>query len=364
MAVRVLHVLNGLGNGGAEAFIMNMYRNIDKDKVQFDFLVRSTDNSKYEDEIKKLGGRVFVTASFPKEVWKNYKETKKFFHEHKEYDIVHVHANSLVYLLPLKLAKKYRIKCRIMHSHNTRSAKSVYGFLHNYNKKRIGRYVTNCFACSTIAGNWMFNGDFTIIKNAIDTNKFIFNKDVRNRIRKELRIDDKFVVGHIGRFTYQKNHKFVLEIFNEILKINSNAVLLLLGEGELKTEIIERARLMKIEDKIIFLGTKNNIYDFLNGFDVFLFPSFFEGLPVSLVEAQASGVPCIISDVISNETIVTNVVKRKSLKDSAKDWAKKTIEVSAKNERKNMYSEIKNAGFDMENAVKELENFYMQFERM
>ena len=361
MAIKVLQVLNGLGHGGAEAFVMNMYRNIDRDKVQFDFLVRSTDNSKYEEEVKRLGGKIFITSPFPAAFWKNYKETKKFFREHTDYDIIHVHANSLIYLLPLKLSKKYGVKCRVIHSHNTRSAKSIYKIIHDYNKKKIEKYATQCFACSSIAGKWMFDGEFDIIKNAIDTNKFTFNQETRNKVRRMLKIDDKFVVGHVGRFTYQKNHKFVLEIFREIVKLNPNAVLLLIGEGELKTEVAEKANLMGIDEKIIFLGTKDNISDFLNSFDVFIFPSFFEGLPIALVEAQASGVPCLISDVISNETIVTDVVKKKSLEDSVQDWAKEAINWALKTERKNMYQEIVDSGFDMSSAVKTLENFYLQF---
>lgn len=359
MAVKVLQVLNGLGHGGAEAFVMNMYRNIDRGEVQFDFLVRSTDNSNYEEEVKQLGGKIYVTAPFPKNVIKNWTETKYFFKIHRDYDIVHVHANSLLYLLPLKLAKKYGVKCRIIHSHNTRSAKKVYNILHNYNKRRVKKYTTDYFACSKIAGEWMFNSHFNIIKNAIDTNKFRYNRNMRNELRKELNISNKFVVGHVGRFTHQKNHAFLIEVFKEILKCKNDAILVLIGDGELRSEVYEKVRKLGIEDNVVFCGSKGNVADYLNIFDVFLFPSYFEGLPIALIEAQASGIPCVISDTISDEILVTDLVHRKSLKSEAREWAEEIINLDNGYERKDRYQEIVDAGFDMNHSVQELQNFYL-----
>lgn len=359
MKIRVLHVLNGLGHGGAEAFVMNMYRNMDREKVQFDFLVRSEDNSNYEEEVKRLGGKIYITASFPKNIIKNWMETVSFFRTHQEYDVVHVHANSLLYLLPLKLAKRYGVKCRIMHSHSTRSEKKFYSFIHNFNKKRVKRYVTDCFACSKKAGKWMFDCQFEVVKNAIDTKKYIFNEDMRNKIRNELAISNKYVIGHVGRFTYPKNHRFILEIFEKILKYRNDVILVLVGDGELKEEIEEKAKAKGIFNEIIFTGNKENVCDYLNAFDVFLFPSNFEGLGIVVIEAQASGLPCLVSDVIPEEAIITENVTKKSLNDSSEEWGK-VITQQVIRERPNMYQEIKNAGFDMEDSVKDMEEFYLK----
>lgn len=359
MKIKVLHVLNGLGHGGAEAFVMNMYRNIDRDKIQFDFLVRSTDNSNYEEEVKKLGGRIYVTAPFPKNAIKNWIQTKSFFSTHQEYDIVHVHANSLLYLLPLKLAKKYGVKCRIIHSHNTRSAKKIYNIIHDFNKTRIKKYATDCFACSKIAGEWMFNSHFVIIKNAIDTNKFSYNRHMRNELRKELKISNKFVIGHVGRFTYQKNHIFLIEVFKEVLKCKTDAILVLVGDGELKNDVYEKVKKLGIADKVLFAGAQKNVADYLNVFDVLLFPSYFEGLPIALIEAQASGVSCVISDTISDEILVTDLVYRKSLKSEAREWAEEIINLDNAHERRSRYQDIVDAGFDMNHSVQVLQNFYL-----
>lgn len=360
MAVKVLHVLNGMGHGGAEAFIMNMYRNIDRNKVHFDFLVRSVDNSKYEEEVRRLGGRIFVTAPFPQKILKNYIETRRFFEQHRDYDIIHVHANSLLYLLPLKLAKKHDIKCRIIHSHSTRSAKKIHRFIHNFNKKRIEKYATDFFACSVSAGKWMFSQNFHVIKNAINTNNFLFNHNTRNKMRNKLNVVDNLVIGHVGRFAYPKNHKFILSIFKEILAHNSNAVLILVGNGELYMEMHERAKLLKIEDNIIFCGNKDNVNEYLNAFDIFVFPSFFEGLGIALIEAQATGLQCVVSDRIEDEAIITENVFKLSLDEQPNEWAKAILRLANK-ERKNMSQEIINAGYDMNSAMKKMEDFYLQY---
>ncbi|WP_010200274.1 glycosyltransferase [Bacillus sp. m3-13] len=203
--IRVLHVLNGLGSGGTESFIMNIYRNIDRSKVQFDFLIRSTKDNLLKNEIEKLGGKVYITSEFPRHFIKNYREINEFFKRNKDYNIVHVHANALMYVKPLKIAKKYGVNCRIIHSHNTQTANNpLYKYIHHWNKRFISEQATDFFACSKMAGDWMFNNSYKVINNAIDVNKFQFNEEKRKKVRELFKLENKFVIGHIGRFTYQK----------------------------------------------------------------------------------------------------------------------------------------------------------------
>ena len=214
--VRVLHIINGLGSGGAESFLMNMYRNIDREKIQFDFLLRSEENM-YKDELEKMGSKVYVTASFPKHFMKNYCETKKFLKEHK-YEVIHVHANALLYLTALILAKKEGVKCRIVHSHSISAKYPVLKIIHNFNKNLLHFWATDYLACSEDAGKWMFKKQYTHIKNSTDLDKFRFNRRKRECVREELGIDeDVFVIGHIGRFLPVKNHSFILSVFKSII---------------------------------------------------------------------------------------------------------------------------------------------------
>lgn len=359
--IRVLHVLNNLGYGGAEAFIMNIYRNIDRDKIQFDFLVRSHLNEKYEEEIKKLGGNIYITSPFPKKIIKNYKETKQFFKEnYKKYNIVHVHANSLLYMLPLKLAKKYEIRTRIIHSHSTQSQSIIFKIIHKFNKIRINKYANVFFACTPDAGKWMFKTNFSVINNAIDIDKYKYDSQVRVKIRKELNIQNKLVIGHVGRLTKVKNHLFLLRIFKEILKINNNAMLLLVGDGELKSELEKQCYELNIEKKVIFLGNKSNVNEYLNAMDIFVFPSLYEGLGISVIEAQCSGLPCIVSENIPKEAFLTDDIHVISLTTPIEQWVNKILKYSCNYKRLDISRTVAEAGFDIKNNAKKIQQFYWE----
>lgn len=360
--VRILHILNGLGSGGTESFIMSIYRKIDRNKIQFDFLIRTKENNILKEEIEKLGGRIYITSDFPREIIKNYKELERFFVEHKEYEIIHVHANSLLYVKPLLIAKNHNIKTRIIHSHNTQTANNYfYKFIHNWNKKFIATKATHFFACSSLAGDWMFNNKYQIINNAIDLKKFSYNKNSRIRIREEFSLDNKFVIGNIARFTEQKNHLFLLDIFNEVLKKNSNAVLMLVGSGKLIKRVEEKVVDLGIQNNVIFTGERNDVPDILSAIDIFLLPSLFEGLGIVLIEAQNNGLKCFASkNVIPKEAKVTKLMNFISLEKNAAYWAEKIFEESKNLERKNMSNEIKNAGFDIIDISGKLEEFYIK----
>lgn len=359
--MRVLHVITGMGSGGAEAFIMNIYRNIDTTKVQFDFLLRATGQDMYFPEIEAMGGRIFITPSFPKEAWGNYVETKKFFAEHQEYDVIHVHGNALIYMTALVLAKQAGIKCRIMHSHNTKARKPLFRLVHETNKQFIGSLANAHFACSQVAGEWMFKDeDFQVVNNAIAVDRFSFNEDYRKAIRAEFNLDGKFVVGHIGRFLNAKNHAFIVKVFAEIQKREADAVLLLVGTGgPLEGDVRNQVKELGLEKNVIFTGERNDVYKLIQAMDVLLFPSIYEGLPVTLVEAQASGLVCFISENITAEVCLTDLVKVKSLETPAADWATAILAYRDGYERKDMHDQITAAGYNMQAVAKELEQFYL-----
>lgn len=329
MSIRVLHVLNNLGTGGAESFVMNVYRNIDREKVQFDFLIRSTQNGPMLEEIQAMGGKVFIQPAFPRHVRQNYKALDEFLKTHaREYQAIHVHANSLIYVKPLQLAMKYGIPRRIIHSHSTKSSALV---LHRLNINRIDKWVTDRFACSEVAGEWMFPGkNYRVITNGIDLPRFAFDAQNRDEIRKKLHIEDKTVIGHVGRFTPQKNHPFVVEVFEAYHRKNPDSVLLLVGEGEDKERIWNQVLQKGLFDDVIFTGAVSDVWKYLSAMDAFLFPSLWEGFPVTLVETQVNGLPVLVSDKVTKTTKLSENVFFLDVNLSPDKWSKKISEISRK----------------------------------
>lgn len=356
---RVLHIIDGMGSGGAEAFIMNLYRNIDRNKVQFDFLLRYDEDMHFK-EIKDLGGRIFMTAPFPSQPWQNYQDTKNFFAEHNDYDIIHVHANALIYMTALSLAKKAGIRCRVMHSHNTQARKPLYRLIHETNKLFIDRLSTHQVACSSAAGQWMFNNeDYSVVNNGIDVKKYLFDQTSRDEIRQELNLEGKFVVGHIGRFLRSKNHLFLLDIFSEIYKQNKDAVLLLIGTGLLEKEIKQKVQELGLEEVVIFAGVRNDIEKVFQAMDVFLFPSLFEGLGIVAVEAQAAGLHTLVSEAVPKEAFLTDRIEQLSLQDSKEKWATKVLGYQHDFDRPNTYEELQTGGYDIKTVAKAMEDYYI-----
>lgn len=357
MIIRVLHVLNNLGSGGAESFVMNVYRNIDRSKVQFDFLIRSKENGAILKEIERMGGKVTILPSFPTQFLANYKELDRYLKVHaKEYKAIHVHANSLVYVKPLALGKKYGIEKRIIHSHNTRSAA---GFLHRMNINRIDKWVTDRFACSNMAGDFMFpNKEFRFIPNGIELEKFRFSQETRERIRAKLEIGDTTtLIGHVGRFSYQKNHEKLLDIFTDYHKLNPSSKLMLIGDGEEKEKIHNLVLKKGIKDHVIFAGVVSNVNEYLSAMDVFCLPSYYEGLAIVLIEAQAASLPCIASSSTSPESNCGNVVY-KSLEESPSSWASSIYKMIVNGRHES--DKEKMARFDIRAVARSLEVFYLR----
>lgn len=354
--VRVLHVLTGLSSGGAESFIMNMYRNMDRKKVQFDFLLRSTENV-YEEELRKMGSRVYVTAAFPKHFIQNALQTSRFFREHR-YDIIHVHANALLYMFALNCARRNGVKCRIIHSHNSAMAHMRLLPIHNANKKRIHKLATDFFACSESAGKWMFDGDFTVVHNAIDLDTFAYDAQKREKLRTELGIGEQnLVLGHIGRFAAQKNHSFLIDIFAEVVKAMPESKLVLLGDGELREAAEDKVRKLNLSDRVLFLGTRKDVAELVNVFDLFVFPSLYEGLAIVALEAQANGLPVVCSEQLADQTLFGTTRHKLSLNENAVAWAKYILSVDST--RQDLRSTLAEAGYDIRKEAQKLQNFYL-----
>lgn len=356
-AVRVLHVIAGLGSGGAERIVMEWYRRIDRERFQFDFLIRSDENI-YLDEITRLGGNVFCAPEFPQNIRANYMYTRRLL-EKKDYKIIHVHGNALIYIYPLIVAEKMKDTCRIMHSHNTRTASPLYYPIHWFNRKRIGKLSDVKLACSKDAGEWMFGtgSNCTIIQNGIEIENFRFQKDVRAVYRKRLGVENQFVVGNVARFLPSKNHLFLLQIFCELLLLNADSILLLAGEGREKEKIEKKAKQLGIFSKVRFLGVRNDVSELMQAMDIFVLPSRFEGLGIVLIEAQFAGLHCIASDTIPRESAVSDRIDYVSLKESPQTWARKIL-AHHNSDRNLKYLSGMNYEYDINSAVKKLEQVY------
>ena len=304
--IRVLHVVTVMDVGGIETTIMNYMRHLDPTKVKFDFLVHRTTKGYFDDEIKKLGGTIHQAPSFSfKNIPVYSKFVDQFFKDH-DYDIVHSHLDSLSYF-PLKGAMNNDVKVRIAHSHVNGFDRNITYPIRQVFKKMIPQSATHFMACSQSAGEFMFGTrDFDILLNPIDINKFQFNLEKRNLLRDELNIGDKILIGHVGRFDTAKNHKFILELADALP--NDQYHFILLGAGVLKDEIIQSAQDMNISN-MTFLGIKDNVYEYLSAMDIFILPSFYEGLGIVAIEAQVSGLPAIISEGVSPSVAITSRVK-------------------------------------------------------
>ena len=358
--MRVLQVLGNLGYGGIETFLMNVYRHIDRDKIQFDFLVRSDNNGEKVQEIESMGGRVFFSPSFIRHPVANYIFVRKFFKNHaEEYDAVHVHCNSFIYPLPVALAHKHKIKTIILHSHNTCNHGKLITLYHRFNERRYDKYLSYRFACSEEAGKWMFeNKPFSVVHNGIDLDVFRIDNENKARSRNKLGLAEKdLVIGHVGRFAEQKNHSFIIDIFSELHKQSENYKLLLVGDGELKENVLNRVMELGLTDSVVFTGNVSNVQDYMQAMDLFILSSKYEGLGIVGIEAQACGLPCVFSTEVPNEAKIIEKVEFVSLEDKQK-WIE-TIEKMVTLPKTVNTDIIRAAGYDIDETAKKLEDIYL-----
>lgn len=360
--LRVLQILTGLDRGGMETMTMNYYRNIDRARVQFDFLLHREKVGDYEAEALALGAQIFRV---PRQNPLNpgyWHALNRFFDKHN-YQIVHVQLDCMS-ALPLFVAKSHGIPVRIAHSHNSRQDKDIKYPLKLLCKHFIRHEATDLLACGVDAGRWMFGTDnFTVLKNAISVDDFAYNEERRSRVRMELGIArNAFVVGHVGRFVPSKNHSFILEVFSTLLSSYPNAVLLLVGNGELRLETERLTNELGIADSVRFLGVRSDVPDIMQAMDVFFMPSLYEGLPLVLVEAQAAGLPCVISDSIPVDCdIDSRLIFRFSLDESRNEWAKAILSQKVREESRSAGSAaVRCAGFDIKQTTSFLEQYYYQ----
>lgn len=367
--IRILHVIRSMNMAGSETMIMNLYRNIDRNKIQFDFLVDVDFDCDYDEEIKLMGGKIYRLPRFKLvNIIKYIFHCVKFFKEHKEFLVVHGHIGSTAPIY-LSIAKLYGIPT-IAHSHSEGriiNLKSIAYRLISYPTRFIADYF---FACSYQAGVNRFGkgvvikNSFSIWSNAIDFDVFKFNPRIREIVRDKFYLNNKLVIGHVGRLSLPKNHSFLLDIFNEIQKMKANSILLLVGEGELRLELMRKCEVLGLKDKVIFMGIEKDVSDILQAMDIFVFPSIYEGIPLSIIEAQASGLPIIASEAVPKEAVIIGGhAKRISLNKGEKYWAESILNFADIYSENNRGTDIDTFKFDVKLTAQQLEEFYLSIDK-
>ena len=361
--IRVLHVVVNMNRGGAETFIMNLYRNIDRSRIQFDFLTCKP--GVFDREIKEMGGIIY-RIPYLSDVgpFKYQKRLKSFFLKHPEYKILHSHLDKVSGMV-CKVAERSGIPIRIAHSHNTESeGNRVYKLYKWYLGTHIRNNATHYAACSLKAAEWLFGNSLipaNIIKNGVESQSFSFSESRRRLVRQNLNLkEDALVIGHIGRFHLQKNHAFLIEIFAETLRFYPNAILLLVGDGPLRKRMERLAVRRRVKDRVLFLGVREDIPDLLQAFDLMLFPSHHEGLPVTIIEAQAAGLPCILSEHITQEVdLGIQLIHYARLSDKEEWLTKIRYFANQEFDRKISESALAVKGFDIRLTAEWMNEFYI-----
>lgn len=367
--IRVLHSVSNMDRAGIETMLMNYYRHIDKTKIQFDFLCNKKKPGAYDDEIKRLGGNIYHSPGLnPLNFFKYEKFMLEIFENNEDIKIMHSHNGELAYQ-SLRGAYNYGIKTRICHAHNTKMEQNLKKPLKLLYKTQLKKVANYFWGCGTDAIKFYFGDkiikekNYFILHNAIEIEKFVYNEEKRNELRKTLDLQDKFVIGNVGRFMEQKNHTFILDLFQVILKKEPNAILMLIGDGELENKIRDKAHTLKIDKSIKFMGNINNVNDMYQVMDVFLLPSLFEGLPVVGIEAQTAGLKCFFSSNITKEVDITNNSIFLDLeRDSLDKWSNEIL-LHKKYERKDLTEIIKKSGYSIEEEAKKLEQIYLEMSK-
>lgn len=361
--IRVAMIMGKMIGGGVEAVVMNYYRHIDKRKIQFDFIIDEDSISVPEKEITNMGGRIYRVHPY-QQVFSYMKDLKEIFVENN-YKIVHSHINSLS-VIPLRVAKKCRIPVRIAHNHSTAAPGEYKKNLMKYILRFFSNvYPTHYMSPTKYAGEWLFgkkvaNNELFVLKNAIEVEKFVYNEIIRKKLREELHYSEAdFVIGNIGRLVWQKNQKFVIDVFAEVKKTHPNAKLLIVGDGPMKEELIEHAKNMRIFDNVLLLPNSPNVQDYYQAMDFFLFPSNYEGLGMVAIEAQVSGLPVLGSTMIPEDVNITELFEKVNLEKNVTEWAKHVVKPSKK--RFSFIKEITKAGYEINQSADVLEELYLNY---
>lgn len=362
--MKVLNVMtSGLEYNGIGMSVLNYFRNIDENKIHIDFVVPNIVDDKIRGEVEGKNGKIFEMVYKGKRLRdkKPLEYCKKLYNilKQENYDAVHVHGSSAMLVMEMIIAKKAGCKIRIVHSRNT---KSNFPLIHNICKPFFKNSYTDAFACGKEAGEWLFGKDakVTVIPNGKDLDFFKYNEKVRNEYRKKYNLEDKIVIGHVGNFSYQKNHEYLIDVFYNLSLKSDKYYLILAGSGNLQDEIKEKVKKLGIENKVLFIGRVSNIVEWIQAMDIMVFPSRFEGFPNVLIEWQIAGLPCIIADTITPDVKVTDLVQFKSIEDKPETWvsAIESIKLNDRNDTSHL-KQIKDAGYDIKDNAKRLENIYL-----
>lgn len=362
--IRILNVFTILNRGGAETMVMNYYRSIDRSQIQFDFLVHRSEEGAYEQEIKSLGGRIYrLPALSLRNIPQYIQAVRCFFDEHPEYRHVHGHCSELGYFV-YKEASKREIPFIAAHAHNTPNKEDIKTPIRNVLKRLIRPYLTHMVGCSQPASNWLFGKERAvnsyILNNAIDALTYRFNEQIRNSMRASLGLTDEVVLGNVSRFCKQKNHHFLIDVFEAFLKKMPRSKLLLVGTGELKNEIERLVADRGLTDYVLFLGSRTDVPNLLMAMDLFFFPSFFEGLSVAMVEAQAAGLNIVTSTGVTTDVVlVKDAIKFLSLEAPVSAWVKMLISQTVNRNRMWYNEEVARMGFDINQNATQLQNYYL-----
>lgn len=353
--IRILHIVGAMYPGGMENFIMNLYRNIDRTRFQFDFVVHQQKDNDYTEEIEKLGGRVYLLPRLTRKPFSNLHRIRRLVRENHYPMVIRHTANALV--APQLLAAKSAGAVTVCHSHNETDPQLR---LHRMGQKLMRRAADIRLACSEKAGRWMYGDQsFEVIHNAIDIPRFAYHESKAAKIWEEFHLEGKHAYGNIANFIASKNHSYLLRIYREIIELDPDAVCFCLGEGDLRPQIEEEIKELHLEGRVILTGIRGDVPDFMSALDVLVFPSRFEGLPLTLIEAQAAGLPSLISDTITGDVIVTEgIVQQLSIELDPKEWAERAVLLAKEqSDRTCPYESIAAAGYD----IRQLVQWYQEF---
>lgn len=376
--IYVLVLITAMDRAGAETMMMNYLRNVNRSNIQIDFLINRQAGTDYEEEIERLGSHVYhMCPLYPGQFWKYKKEFRQFLREHPKYQIIHSNLEERSYFA-LKIAKEEGVPVRIAHAHSVPHGRNLKMIMRLYFRKKLQKYYTHAFACGERPAKWLFGSmeDVTIMRNAVDTEQFRYDIDTRKKVREELGIgEQELVIGHVGRFIPEKNQKFLIEIFKNVNNQQRDSRLLLIGGGKpaaevkYKKQVEQQVKMLGLQNRVNFLGIRTDIDRLMQAMDVLVMPSVTEGIPVTLVEAQVSGLNCLISDAISGEVGITEQIQYQGLSDDEEDWANKILslyyetkslphQLQERTAREGMADKVKEAGWDIKENARWLEEFY------
>lgn len=358
---RILFISQYLNHNGTEAFMMSVFRGLDRTRFGVDFLLYTQQESDYTREVEAAGGHIYRVTSRRESPMRWHRELNAFFRDHgKEYHAVHFCGNSLTSIAPLWYAYRYGVPVRISHAHSS-FCSGLHNRLMHKAKRCLAKHITtHHLACSTLAARWYYgNSPAVVIPNSIDIDKFRYNPAVRQDMRTALDLPaDALVLGHVGRFTVEKNHNFLIDIFAAFVRRHPSARLLLIGQGPLLQQAKDKAASLGLTDSVLFLGQRQDVAQLMQAMDLFVMPSTFEGLPYVLIEAQAAGLPCLLSDAINADAALLETSQFMSLSQEAMQWSDQADRMLQHYERHDTSTEVAKAGYSLENTLTMLTNIY------